>query len=86
MLFSHRIYTFYSYYLFILLHKRLNLQSLGIPVGKHVWNVLRVGTSSNCWNGRKADRKINPAWILGRRILLKSSQGTRMMDPSEQVR
>ena len=86
MLFSHRIYTFYSYYLFILLQKRLNLQSLGIPVGKHVWNVLRVGTSYNCWNGRKADRKINSAWILGRRILLKNSQGKRMMDPSEQVR
>ena len=86
MLFSHRIYAFYSYYLFILLHKLLNLQSPGIPVGKHVQNMLRVGTSYNCWNGRKADRKISSAWKLGRRILLKNSQGERVMDSREQVR
>ena len=32
VLFSHRIYAFYSYYLFILLHKLLDLQSPGIPL------------------------------------------------------
>ena len=86
MLFSHRIYAFYSYYLFSLLYKLLNLQSPGIPVGKCVQNMLKVGTSYNCWNGKKADRKINSAWKLGRRILLKNSQGEGVMDSREQVR
>ena len=47
--------------------------------------MLTVWTSYDCWNGRKADRKINSAWKLGRRILLKKSQGERVMDSREQV-
>lgn len=71
MLFSHRIYAFYSYYLFILIQKLLNLQSPGIPVGKHAQNMLRVGTPYNCWNGRK---------LIGKSALL----GNLGEDPAEE--
>ena len=82
VLFSHRIDIIYTCYLFILLQKTADATGPRNSSEETRMECAQgCGTSHNYWNRRKADRKKNSLWTLGRRLLLKNGQGKKMMEP-----